>query len=82
MNNTQNRTLEITGIEARLIIKELEALAGDGVFDDYDTWVELIQAMRNAGFSIDDAQTVSWKDEKTRRRSPRYGVKRQGERTG
>lgn len=68
LNKNQNRTLEISDLEAKLIVKELEGLAEEGEFEDYGTWTELMLAMRNAGFSVVDAQDVSWKDEKTEKK--------------
>lgn len=56
----QNRTLEVSDLEHKVIMNELEALAKEGEFEDYATWTELMFALRNAGFSIDDAKSVSW----------------------
>ena len=68
VNNTQNRALEIPEIEAELIVRELEVLAEEGEFEDYETWIELMLAMRNAGFSVADAERVSWEGEETEKK--------------
>ena len=53
----------IDEMERRVILNELVRLAEDGEFNDYDTWVGLMLAMRNSGFITDDAEQVSWGDE-------------------
>ncbi len=58
----------IDELEQKVILKELMNLADEGEFSDYDTWIELMLALRNSGFSIDDAIQISWDDEPTKRK--------------
>jgi hypothetical protein len=64
----QIRTLGINDLEHKVIMKELERLALEGEFEDYNTWLELMLAMRNAGFSTDDAVSISWQKEETEKK--------------
>jgi energy-coupling factor transporter ATP-binding protein EcfA2 len=55
-------------MEQKVVLCELDTLADDGEFEDYETWIELMLAMRNAGFSVEEAETVSWDNEKTKQK--------------
>ena len=60
------KTNSIEEIERKVILDELTKLSDEGSFGDYDTWIELMLAMRNSGFSIEDAVMVSWDNAETR----------------
>lgn len=64
-----SRTMnEMEEMERKVILQELNTLADDGEFADYETWIELMLAMRNAGFSVEEAETVSWDTEATKQK--------------
>lgn len=52
-------------LERKVILDELIKLSNEGSFSDYDEWLVLLLAMRNSGFSIEEAISVSWDDDKT-----------------
>ncbi len=62
-----------------VILRELLSIADEGTFEDYSSWLDLMLAMRNSGFSIEEAKSVSWANEETGKKiesiwnEPRYG---------
>ncbi len=64
--------------DKRVILGELVSLADEGTFGDYQVWLELMLAMRNSGFTAEEAGSVSWDDEATEKKieaiwnEPRY----------
>jgi hypothetical protein len=46
--------------ERKVLLRELKKLDLDGEFEDYDDWLVLMFALKNTGFSIEEAEKVSW----------------------